>query len=348
MSAILAFVVVAGCGGAPGPSSDNSATGGASNGNPVGGGSDGSGAGNGSGTGSGTGAGTGSGTGTGSGGSGGTSGGDAYLSAAQKQVMLGMTSIWENDTPKLDYAYAENIKDGRGYTNGYAGFCTGTGDAIQVIDCYDKKRSAADGNLMAKYMPALTAINSQFQSTGQDQGDTSTLDKLGNWVADWAASANSAVTGADFKACQDQIVDLLYYTPAMQAASQLGIKQPLTRIALYDMWINQGDDTLVKQTNTALGIKGAVTDENAWLQKFIELRRDVLAGDATWKDSVDRIAGYEKARVRQNWDLSKPVDSNVKATQCWPGGTYSDSQYTAWTIQASGSYAKSTDASGCK
>ena len=28
-----------------------------------------------------------------------------------------MTSIWENDTPILAYAYSENINDGRGYTS---------------------------------------------------------------------------------------------------------------------------------------------------------------------------------------------------------------------------------------
>ena len=39
----------------------------------------------------------------------------------------------------------------------------------------------------------------------------------------------------------------------MQAATQYGLTTALTRAALYDMWINQGDDTLVTQTNSALG-----------------------------------------------------------------------------------------------
>jgi chitosanase len=278
-------------------------------------------------------------------------GGDAYLTANQKAVAEALTSIWENDTPKIDYAYSENIKDGRGYTNGRAGFCTGTGDAIQVIDCYDKLRTAANGNVMAKYYPALKAIDAKFQSTGQDQGDTSTLDAVGNWVADWGASYNTATTQADFKKCQDQINDLLYYTPAMQSATSVGLTTALSKAAIYDMFINQGDDTLVKQTNTALKITkiGNGVTEDMWLQKFIELRRDVLAGDSTWADSVDRVAGYEKARRRGNFDLSKPVDSAVKASQCWPtGATYKDSQYTAYTIQPDASYAKSTGASACQ
>jgi chitosanase len=278
-----------------------------------------------------------------------TTGGGA-LTANQKAVAEAMTSIWENDTPKLDYAYSENINDGRGYTSGRAGFCTGTGDAIQVIDCYDKLRTAANGNLMAKYMPALTTINNKYNSTGDDQGDTSSLDAAGNWVNDWGASYNTTATRADFKSCQDQISDVLYYTPAMDAATKYGLATALTRAALYDMWINQGDDTLVTATNKALGVTakigGGVT-EDQWLQKFIELRRDVLAKDSTWKDSVDRVAGYEKARRRANWDLSKAVDSAVKASQCWPTGGYLDSQYSSYVINPDGTWATTTMASGC-
>ncbi|MEO5725617.1 MAG: hypothetical protein ABI134_26540, partial [Byssovorax sp.] len=40
-------------------------------------------------------------------------------------------------------------------TGGRAGLCTGTGDAILVIDCHGKLRTAANGNVMAKHMPAL-------------------------------------------------------------------------------------------------------------------------------------------------------------------------------------------------
>jgi chitosanase len=261
-----------------------------------------------------------------------------------KAVAEALTSIWENDTPVLDYAYAQNINDGRGYTSGRAGFCTGTGDAIQVVACYDMLRTAANGNLMAKYMPALMAIDAKFQSTGQPQGDTSTLDAVGNWIADWGASYNTAATQSDFKHCQDQIVDLLYYTPAMQAAAARNLTRALTKAALYDTWINQGDDTLAKQTDAAVG---AGASEDVWLTKFIELRRDLLAGDATWKTSVDRIAGYEKARRRGNWDLAQPVDSDVKASQCWPAGGYLDSGYTAYVIQPDASFATTTAASSC-
>ena len=266
-----------------------------------------------------------------------------------------LTSVWENDTPELAYGYAENIHDGRGYTSGYVGFCTGTGDAIQVVDCYDKRRSAAEGNEMSKYVPALVAINDAFEATGQDQGDTSKLDAIGNWVKDWETSATTAATRGDFHACQDQVVTLLYDQPSVQAAEARGLSTALGRAALYDTWINQGGvggAALAAQTDSALGLKGKIGStitEDAWLKKFLELRLAVLAGDSTWKDSVDRAAGYEKARRRGNWALSQPVDSNVKAQTCWPQGTYLDSGYTAWAIAPDGSYAQiDSGVEGCE
>jgi hypothetical protein len=116
------------------------------------------------------------------------------LTPNQKAVAEAVASVWENDTPILDYAYSENTHDGRGYTSGRAGFCTGTGDAIQVIDCYDQRRTAANGNAMAKYMPALKAINDKLNQTGLDQGHTTLLDAVGSWVNDWGASYPTAAT----------------------------------------------------------------------------------------------------------------------------------------------------------
>lgn len=275
-------------------------------------------------------------------------GGGTGLTANQKKVAEGLTSIWENDTPTLDYAYSENIQDGRGYTNGRAGFCTGTGDAIQVIACYRDRRTAANGNLMTKYMPGLTTINNRFLSTGQSQASTSELDVIGDWRADWAASYTNTTTRADFKACQDQVNDLLYYTPAMNEAAKWGLTQALSKAALYDTFINHGESgarSIIRSANSALGNTGQVAPvigyngitESAWLQKFLEKRRDVLAADSTWIEAVDRVAAYEKLRRRGNWDFSTAVRNDVRARDCW-GTSYPASGYTVRAINPDGTW----------
>ncbi|PTL80827.1 chitosanase [Vitiosangium sp. GDMCC 1.1324] len=282
--------------------------------------------------------------GTGGGGGGGGSG----MTANQKKVAEAVTSIWENDTPVLDYAYAEDIDDGRGYTNGRAGFCTGTGDAIQVIECYKNLRSAANGNLMAKYMPGLTTINNRFLQTGESQASTSELDSIGNWVSDWAASYNNTTTRADFKSCQDQVSDRLYYTPAMNEAAKWGLVTALSKAALYDAYINHGEDgakVFIKAANNALGNSGQVAPaigyngitESAFLQKFLEKRRDTLASDSTWVDAVDRVATYEKLRRKGNWDLGTAFSNDVRARDCW-GTSYPSSGYTVRKINPDGTW----------
>jgi chitosanase len=270
------------------------------------------------------------------------------MTANQKKVSEALTSIWENDTPTIDYAYSENIWDGRGYTSGRAGFCTGTGDAIQVIQCYVNLRSAANGNLMAKYMPGLTTINNRFLSTGQSQASTAELDAVGNWVADWGASYNNTATRADFKNCQDQVSDKLYYTPAMNEAAKWGLTQALSKAALYDAFINHGEwgaQSLIRSANIALGNSGQVAPavgyngitESAFLQKFLEKRRDVLAADSTWIEAVDRVAAYEKQRRRGNWSLGTAVRNDVRARDCW-GTSYPFSGYTVRAINPDGTW----------
>jgi len=95
-----------------------------------------------------------------------------------------LTSIWENDTTVLQYPYCQNINDGRGYTSGRAGFCTGCGDAVQVVQCYDQANPGGS-NTMKKYVNALM---------GLANGNTGPLDALGNYCADWGSSATTAAT----------------------------------------------------------------------------------------------------------------------------------------------------------
>jgi len=187
------------------------------------------------------------------------------LTPLQKHKAEMLTSIWENSTTILQYPYCQNIHDGRGYTSGRAGFCSGTGDAIQVVECFDMTFGTGTNNPMAKYMPALTTINNRFNMTGQDQGGTAELDAVGSYCADWAKTATGSATSAAFKACQDQITDVLYYKPGLAQAKKWGLVTALTIAELYDAEINHGDDgvaSLIQKANADTG-NGAKHPPNA-------------------------------------------------------------------------------------
>src|SRR5690348_1229720 len=52
------------------------------------------------------------------------------LTSVQKARAEMLTSLFENGTPVTQYAFAQDIGDGRGITAGRAGFTTGTGDLL--------------------------------------------------------------------------------------------------------------------------------------------------------------------------------------------------------------------------
>jgi chitosanase len=233
-----------------------------------------------------------------------------------------ITSIYENSTTALQYPYCENIGDGRGYTAGRAGFCTGTGDAVQVVRCYRRALGGA-ANLMAKYYPALRALGTS--------ADTTALDSLGPFCRDWAESASAPATSTAFNRCQDRIAADLYEIPACQAAAAWGITSALFLAELYDAWINHGSalDMLigagkkasVRMSNEPLSL----SDESRLLDAFLRRRLDVLRSDKTWAADVDRLAPYEAARRAGNFTFVEPVDTSVKASTFWPGLGLKDS-----------------------
>ena len=105
------------------------------------------------------------------------------------------TSIFENDTIELQYAYCEDIHDGRGFTSGRAGFCTGTGDAVVVVKKYTAKKA---DNPLAKYIPEMEKL------AKSGSADTS---KLGGYCKAWEEAAKDS----EFKTVQDEVEDDMYY-----------------------------------------------------------------------------------------------------------------------------------------
>lgn len=72
----------------------------------------------------------------------------------KKETAMELVSSAENSSLnwKKQYSYIEDIKDGRGYTAGIIGFCSGTGDMLEVVKNYTQEQP---DNKLAKFLPAL-------------------------------------------------------------------------------------------------------------------------------------------------------------------------------------------------
>ncbi|KPC68354.1 chitosanase, partial [Streptomyces sp. NRRL WC-3753] len=124
---------------------------------------------------------------------------------------------------RAQYRYIEDIGDGRGYTAGIIGFCSGTGDMLDLVELYTKRKP---GNVLAKYLPALRKVNGSDSHAG-----------LGSaFEKDWKKAAQDK----DFQQAQNDERDRVYFNPAVKQgkADKIGM---LGQFAYYDALVMHGD-----------------------------------------------------------------------------------------------------------
>jgi len=290
----------------------------------------------------------------------------------QRQKIGMLVAMGENDNTDVNYGYAENIHDDRGYTVGIVGFCTGTGDFIEVAQCYNTLKP---GNVLAKYwghrdasgkaIDGLVYYEDQFLATGVNQGDTSKIDSLAagsSFVADCATAGNDP----EYRACQNTMADAFYMATALRYATAKGLQGALTIGFIYDTELNfgDGDESSAPGTKTVIAradadyganmptdFTGKPWEESKWLGYLIKERTIVMSKDDTWNSDMDQNATWEAARrlhtapsnnPESATDLSMTYDivskykagSSSAGTPCWPTGLSdtTDSQSSIYLV----------------
>lgn len=145
----------------------------------------------------------------------------------KKDIAMQLVSSAENSSLdwKSQYKYIEDIKDGRGYTAGIIGFCSGTGDMLDLVEHYT---SLKPGNVLAKYLPALRKVNGTESHAG-----------LGSaFERDWATAAKDTV----FQQAQNDERDRVYFNPAVSQAKSDGLRA-LGQFMYYDAIVMHGPGT---------------------------------------------------------------------------------------------------------
>src|SRR5215207_134134 len=188
--------------------------------------------------------------------------GGGHLTNAQRHRVDQLISLFENDTPEIQYCYIENINDGRGFTAGRAGFTTATADLLEVVERYTR---IVPDNPLASFLPRLREV------AAQESDSTEGLEGLPDaW--------SQACQDRKQVEAQDLLVDEYYYVPALNKARRVGLKLPLSIAALYDAEIQHGggdgrDGTpaMIKRTNKRAGgtPKRRRVSEKRWLKTFL-------------------------------------------------------------------------------
>ena len=218
--------------------------------------------------------------------------------AKKKEIAMELVSSAENSSLdwKAQYTYIEDIGDGRGYTGGIIGFCSGTGDMLGVVEDYATR---APGNGLAKYIPALKKVNGTDSHAG-----------LGSaYVAAWHKAASDIA----FQQAQDAARDTIYFDPAVNQAKSDGLRA-LGQFIYYDAMVmhGPGDDADSFGGIRKAAMKKAKTpaqggNETTYLNAFLDARKVVMKKEEAHSDT-SRIDTEQRVFLDAgNFNLDTPL-----------------------------------------
>jgi chitosanase len=220
----------------------------------------------------------------------------------EKEIAMELVSSAENST--LDwrsaYGYIEDIGDGRGYTAGLIGFCSGTGDMLELVRAYV---AAEPGNPLAGFLPALRKVDGSASHDG-----------LGPpFVAAWKQAADDPV----FRRLQMRELDRVYFDPAVRRAKADGLGT-LGQFIYYDAMVMHGPG---RDASSFGGIRRAALrhadpparggSELRYLNAFLDARKRVMEQEEAHSDT-SRIDAEQRRFLRdRNLGLRPPLTWHV-------------------------------------
>ncbi|MGW0145431.1 chitosanase [Streptomyces sp. NPDC003333] len=221
---------------------------------------------------------------------------------AKKEIAMRLVSSAENSSLdwKAQYRYIEDIGDGRGYTAGIIGFCSGTGDMLDLVELYASRRP---GNVLARYLPALRRVDGTDSHAGLDP----------DYPRDWARAAGDQA----FQQAQNDERDRVYFDPAVRQGKADGLRA-LGQFAYYDAIVMHGDGTdptsfraIRRRALDRARPPAEGGDETAYLDAFLDARVWAMRQEEAHSDT-SRVDTAQRVFLRAgNLDLRTPLDWKV-------------------------------------
>ncbi|MFE0454841.1 chitosanase [Streptomyces sp. NPDC058914] len=221
---------------------------------------------------------------------------------AKKEIAMKLVSSAENSSLdwKAQYKYIEDIGDGRGYTAGIVGFCSGTGDMLDLVELYTDRKP---GNVLARYLPALRAVNGTDSHAGLDP----------DYPRDWRKAARDTT----FQQAQNDERDRVYFDPAVRRAKADGLRA-LGQFVYFDAIVMHGDGgdatsfgSIRRRALNRAKPPAQGGDETTYLHAFLDARVWAMKQEEAHSDT-SRVDTAQRVFLRKgNLDLNPPLDWKV-------------------------------------
>jgi chitosanase len=216
----------------------------------------------------------------------------------KKDIAMRLVSSAENSSLdwQAQYRYIEDVGDGRGYTGGIIGFCSGTHDMLQLVTLYTGR---VPGNVLARYLLALKNVDGSDSHAGLDP----------NYPTDWATAAKDPA----FRQAQNDERDRAYFNPAVSQAKADGLRA-LGQFVYYDAIVmhGPGSDPVSFGGIRATAMKHAKTpaqggNETTYLNAFLDARKAAMLTEAA-HDDTSRVDTEQRVFLNNgNLDLNPPL-----------------------------------------
>jgi hypothetical protein len=231
------------------------------------------------------------------------------LDADLMRRIKAISNVFEVGRPEPDYAYVEDLGDGRGYTVTQYGFCTYNSEVAQVINRYVAHVPETPLKRFVEQLPPLKWSNQE-------------LDDFPHiWRHEIKASE---FLGA---AC-DEEANILYLEPAVESAASVGVTSPVGMAIFYDTLLQHGAATdpdslpsILKRTLQEYPDVDS-SSEQQFLRAFLKVRKSVLENASNhetrrvWRASAQRVDALLNL-LDDNPNLVPPIDvanADVEAT----------------------------------
>ncbi|MFD3521184.1 chitosanase [Streptomyces sp. NPDC058653] len=221
---------------------------------------------------------------------------------AKKEIAMQLVSSAENSSLdwKGQYGYIEDIGDGRGYTAGIIGFCSGTSDMLDLVELYTEREP---DNPLAPYLPALRAVDGTDSHEGLDPGFTDA----------WKEAARDPA----FQAAQNDERDRVYFDPAVNRGKEDGVGT-LGQFIYYDAIVMHGDGN---SDVSFSGIRRRALDEarppsqggdeTEYLHAFLDARVWAMKQEEAHEDTSRVDTAQRVFLDAGNLSLDPPLDWKV-------------------------------------